>query len=73
MKDETALRAKFDAADNDGNGTIGEPQFTALVRRLGLSLSDKKASKAFVGLDQNGTGQVDFAAFSAWWFKYDRD
>lgn len=72
MRDEAALRAKFEASDTDGNGTIGEAQFKGLVRKLGLPLSDKKASKAFAGLDTQGAGQVEFAAFSAWWFKYER-
>ncbi len=72
MRDEAALRAMFEAFDPDGNGTLAETQFKNLVRKLGLKVTDTKASKAFLTLDAQGTGRVDFNDFKVWWFKYDR-
>jgi Ca2+-binding EF-hand superfamily protein len=72
MRDEAALRAKFEAFDTDGNGHIGQTQFKTLIRKLGLKLSETKATNAFLALDVKGTGRVEYADFSVWWFKYDR-
>jgi len=72
MKDEAAIRAKFEQFDAEGNGHIDEAKFTGLVRKLGLKMTDAKAAKAFRSLDSSGEGQVDFDGFCAWWFKYDR-
>lgn len=72
MRDEAALRADFEAIDADKNGFIGQTQFKALLRKLGLRLTETKATKAFLSLDVNGTGRVEFAEFSTWWFKYSR-
>jgi Ca2+-binding EF-hand superfamily protein len=71
MKDSDALRAKFEASANE-KGCIDGARFPGLVRKLGLKLTDAKASNAFVALDVNGEDSVDFEAFSAWWFKYSR-
>ena len=71
MKDNEALRAKFEASA-DERDCIDEARFIALVRKLGLKLTEKKAKKAFAGLDANQDDSVSFEAFSAWWFKYTR-
>ena len=72
MKDEAALRAKFEQFDAEDKGYLGQTEFTALVRRLGLNLTDAKAASAFLSLDVTGEGRVEFDALSKWWFKYDR-
>lgn len=72
MRDEAALRAMFETFDADAKGYLDQSKFTALVRKLGLKLTDAKASNAFLALDAEGTGQVKFSEFSAWWFKYNR-
>jgi len=72
MKDERALREKFDQFAADANGHAGPDKFTTLVRKLGLKLTDAKAAKAFRSLDTEGEGHVSFEKFSARWFKYDR-
>ena len=72
MKDEAALRAKFDQFDADGDGSLRQTEFTALVRKLGLRLTDAKATSAFRALDAAGDGLIKFEDLSLWWFKYDR-
>ena len=72
MKSEADLRARFDQFDAEKNGYIDEAEFTALVRRLGLHLTDAKATKAFRSLDTEGEGRVDFEKLNAWWFKFER-
>jgi len=72
MKDEAALRAQFDKLDADGKGYIDQAQFTALVRKLGLRLTDAKAAKAFHTLDTKSNEHIQFDELSVWWLKYDR-
>jgi len=72
MNDDAALRAKFEQFDPHGSGLIGETEFIAIVRKLGLKISDAKASRAYLSLDSNDDGRIRFDQLRAWWFKYDR-
>jgi Ca2+-binding EF-hand superfamily protein len=72
MKDEAALRAMFEQFDAQGSGFIGQKDFTALIKKLGLRLSDAKGERAFLALDADQDGRIQFEELSVWWFKYDR-
>lgn len=70
MSDETELKAAFRKFDKDGSGFIDEAEFAALVTSLGVNLSPEKVATAFLAIDVNGNGRIEFGEFSAWWTKY---
>ena len=63
------LKKDFDRFDNDGNGRIDESEFGALVRSLGVTMSDARVAVAFQALDIDGSGSVEFGEFRNWWKK----
>jgi calmodulin len=67
MSDESDLKAAFDKFDKDGSGFIDEAEFSALVKSLGVQLSPEKVGVAFLAIDVNGNGRIEFGEFSAWW------
>jgi Ca2+-binding EF-hand superfamily protein len=69
MSDEATLRTKFDKFDADNNGYIDESEFGALVNSLGIEMSAEKVAVAFLAVDVNGNGRIEFGEFSGWWGK----
>ncbi len=67
--DDSELARKFRQFDTDGNGAIGENEFAALVKALGLSFSPEEVQIAFSAIDINGNGRIDFGEFKNWWSK----
>ena len=65
--DDSALRARFDGYDVDGDGRIDLSEFGALLDALGLGYEQAQVSSAFSELDGDHNGQVDFDEFSGWW------
>ncbi|HYP76953.1 MAG TPA: EF-hand domain-containing protein [Polyangiaceae bacterium] len=65
--ENSALRARFDGYDRDGDGRIELAEFWELLDALGLGYEEAQARSAFGSLDQDDDGQIDFAEFSRWW------
>lgn len=65
--DHSALQARFDGYDADGDGRIDLAEFGALLDTLGLGYDPAQVSSAFTSLDADRNGQIDFAEFSEWW------
>ena len=61
------LREEFDRFDADGNGWIDEDEFAALVRSLGVTFTAEKVAVAFMAIDVNGNGRIEFGEFKSWW------
>lgn len=61
------LRKEFSRFDRDGNGSIDEAEFAELLDALGVSFSKEKAMVAFLAIDVNGNGRIDFGEFQTWW------
>lgn len=70
MSHDETLRKEFDRFDADTNGYIDEAEFSALVHSLDSTLTGEKAAIAFLALDVNGNGRIEFGEFSAWWKRY---
>ena len=62
-----ALRARFEAVDEDRNGKIDEREFAALLVTLGLGYTREQTAAAFNAIDVNGNGSIEFGEFAAWW------
>jgi Ca2+-binding EF-hand superfamily protein len=63
------LRPRFDEFDSDGDGTIDEAEFTALVAALGVRFDAGQVYTAFMAIDIDGNGRIEFGEFESWWAK----
>ena len=61
------LRDRFDGFDRDANGRIDEAELALLLDALGVGYTDAQVHATFTSLDEDGSGQIEFAEFSAWW------
>jgi Ca2+-binding EF-hand superfamily protein len=68
-KPERQLRQEFDRADADRNGSIDEDEFAALVLSLGVNFTAEQVQIAFLAIDINGNGHIEFGEFRNWWGK----
>lgn len=69
---DAELRQKFDAFDANGSGAIDADEFQALVRSLGVELSEEHLHTAFLAIDVNCNRRIDFGEFRTWWAKQKR-
>eukprot|EP00903_Cladosiphon_okamuranus_P020992 g19284.t1 len=58
---------KFDARDEEGNGSLDRQQVEELIEELGMGLSSKKLKKAMAQLDPGGEGVVWKDEFLSWY------
>jgi Ca2+-binding EF-hand superfamily protein len=65
--ENAALRARFEAVDEDRNGKIDAREFGALLDALGLGFTREQTLTAFSAIDVNGNGSIEFGEFSSWW------
>ena len=65
--DNSALRARYDRCDKDGDGRIDLSEFSELLGALGLGYEQAQVRAAFTAVDVDQNGQIDFAEFSTWW------
>ncbi len=68
-EDGSSLRQDFERFDRDSNGWIDEGEFGELLSSLGVSFPREKVMIAFMAIDVNGNGRIDFGEFEAWWKK----
>ena len=66
---DTELRREFDRFDDDKNGSIDEDEFGRLVVALGVKFTPEQTATAFLAIDIDGNGRVDFREFKGWWSK----
>ncbi|HWP04308.1 MAG TPA: EF-hand domain-containing protein [Polyangiaceae bacterium] len=62
-----ALRARFEAVDQDRNGKIDPREFAQLLDTLGVGFTREQSVTAFTAIDVNGNGAIEFSEFAAWW------
>jgi Ca2+-binding EF-hand superfamily protein len=66
------LQREFERFDTDENGKIDEDEFSSLLQKLGVRLSENMAHTAFMAIDVNGNGVIDFGEFCSWYEKRTR-
>ena len=64
---QRVVRDLFDKIDLDGSGKLDSKEVRKLVTLLGQQLSDKEFREAMTAMDRDGSGQVSFSEFDAWW------
>jgi len=57
----------FERYDLSGDGSIGPKELRAMCASMGKTLSDAELAEAMAQLDVDGSGQVGFDEFYAWW------
>jgi len=65
--DNSALRARYDGYDRDGDGYIELAEFAELLDQLGAGYDDAQVRAAFDALDADHDSRVDFDEFQDWW------
>lgn len=65
--ENSALRARFDGYDRDGDGRIDLNEFSTLLDALGLGYEEAQVRSAFGSLDTDHDGQIGYAEFCEWW------
>lgn len=72
--DEKLTKFFFTFYDRDGNGTISRDELSVLVRDIGeamgddsmKNISDEQLDDAMAILDEDGSGEIDWAEFKNW-------
>lgn len=65
--DDSALRARYDGYDQNGDGRLELAEFAQLLNELGAGYEDAQVKSAFESLDADHDGAIDFQEFSGWW------
>jgi Ca2+-binding EF-hand superfamily protein len=65
--DDSALKARFDSYDRDGNGRIDAAEFGELLDELGAGYDTQQVSAAFEAVDIDHDDQIEFPEFAEWW------
>ena len=66
---EGMLRELFERADSDESGMLEREEVRAVVTEMGMPLTDPELTDAMDAMDGDGSGEVDFEEFVAWWRK----
>ena len=67
------VRAAFESIDLDGNGTLERDELEQAAERLGQHMSPDELDAAMAEMDADGSGEVDFEEFMAWWERHRDD
>eukprot|EP01051_Picozoa_sp_SAG22_P022792 SAG22_NODE_5607_length_985_cov_1.296840_2_plen_86_part_00 len=65
----TPARTLFDEMDEDGSGFLDQAEVTKLCKQMGKKLNKKGLEAAMKEMDADGSGEVEFEEFDAWWSK----
>ena len=62
-----AIKDLFFETDDDGSGLLDRSEVKQLAIMLGQKLNSKELDMAMAEMDEDGSGEVDFDEFFAWW------
>jgi Ca2+-binding EF-hand superfamily protein len=65
--ENTALRARFDGYDQDGDGALELSELSTLLDALGAGYDLAQVRAAFEDIDVDADGRIGFDEFAAWW------
>ena len=66
---DSLVHELFAAADKDESGVIDREELRLIMKELGNPLSPSQLDEAMATMDSDGSGEIDFVEFSAWWSK----
>ena len=64
---EEDITALFEDMDLDGSGTLDREEISRMSRILGHPMSEAQLDDAMAQMDDDNSGEVDFAEFHEWW------
>eukprot|EP01048_Picozoa_sp_COSAG05_P015816 COSAG05_NODE_1953_length_3792_cov_3.706201_1_plen_1236_part_10 len=65
--EEARIRAMFDLTDADGSGELDQQEISSMLLKMGKTLSEEEQVEAMAIMDKDGSGDVDYAEFRAWY------
>jgi hypothetical protein len=65
--EENEVRAVFQSIDLDDNGTLERDELKTAAERLGQTMSQEELDAAMLEMDGDGSGEIDYDEFLAWW------
>lgn len=71
MISEQTLRAKFYAADVDGDGGLNKAQFQHLTQSIGMDMTRRETEAAFYHIHKQDSAKLSYQEFQAWWMETD--
>jgi hypothetical protein len=73
MISEQTLRAKFYAADVDGDGGLNKAQFQQLTQSIGMDMTRRETEAAFYHIHKQDNAKLSYQEFHAWWMETDAE
>lgn len=69
IKDDNWYKAKsmFSTVDEDGSGNLDREEVRKCLDLLGMPIVESELDAAMRAMDEDGSDEVDFAEFFAWW------
>eukprot|EP01052_Picozoa_sp_SAG31_P005815 SAG31_NODE_261_length_18904_cov_115.315554_4_plen_2049_part_00 len=61
------LKSTFEAFDGDGNGVLDRAEFKRMAKAIKLDANAKELEAYFKEIDQDKSGEIDFAEFVVWY------
>ena len=63
------LKEVWASVDEDGSGTLDRGELRKIFKAMGKNFSDREFDRAMNQIDGDGSDEVDFDEFTAWWAK----
>ena len=61
------LKHVWNSTDLDGSGVLDRAELRQVLLKMGKKLSEMQLDTALAEIDNDGSGQVEFAEFEVWW------
>jgi len=65
------LKGLWGQIDADGSGALDKGEVAEVMKQMGKEVSGPELDTAMAAIDQDGSGEVEFGEFLAWWQEQD--
>eukprot|EP01048_Picozoa_sp_COSAG05_P015844 COSAG05_NODE_1961_length_3777_cov_28.309407_3_plen_419_part_00 len=71
LQEKARVEAVWNAVDIDGSGFLDEDEVRTVMQDMGIDLEQHQFASAMQEIDKDGSGELDFKEFLAWWERQD--
>ena len=64
------LKVVWKSVDVDGGGTLDRYELRQVLKKMGKTLTEEQLDKTMRQVDEDGSGEVEFEEFEAWWDRH---
>eukprot|EP01050_Picozoa_sp_SAG11_P007633 SAG11_NODE_643_length_7983_cov_2.198884_3_plen_589_part_00 len=68
VHEEALIHASFDKIDTDNSGSLNPDEIGKMAYQMGISLTEQELDACLEEMDGDGSKEIDFNEFTAWWF-----